>query len=95
MTTARAEYELWVAQQRVATGLSKKPPDSCERMYAAGEQVYVYRERHRAWTGPHKIISVDGKVVVLEIPNGHQHFNVAMVKLSMTQNTEIRWTEVL
>jgi hypothetical protein len=64
-------------------------------MYAAGEQVYVYREGHRAWTGPHKIISVDGKDVVLELPNGHQHFNVAMVKPNMTQTTEIRWTEVL
>jgi Reverse transcriptase (RNA-dependent DNA polymerase) len=38
---------------------------------------------------------VDGKDVVLELPNGHQHFNVAMVKPSMTQTTEIRWTEVL
>jgi hypothetical protein len=94
MTTARAEYEQWVAQQRVATGLSKKAPESADRMYAGGEQVYLYRERHRAWTGPHKIISVDGKDVVLELPNGHQHFNVAMVKPSMTQTTEIRWTEV-
>jgi hypothetical protein len=95
MTTARAEYEQWVARQRVATGLSKKPPESADRMYAACEQVYVYREGHRAWTGPHKIVSVDGKDVVLELPNGHQHFNVAMVKPSMTQTTEIRWTEVL
>jgi hypothetical protein len=95
MTTARAEYEQWVAQWRVATGLSKKPPESADRMYAAGEQVYVYLERHHAWTGPHKIISVNGKDVVLELPNGHQHFNVAMVNPSMTQTTEIRWTEVL
>jgi hypothetical protein len=96
MTTARAEYEQWVSQQRVATGLSKKPPESADRMYAAGKQVYVYRERrHRAWTGPHKIISVDDKDVVLELLNGHQHFNVAMVKPSMTQTTKIRWTEVL
>jgi hypothetical protein len=64
-------------------------------MYADGEQVYVYRERHRAWTGPHKIISVDGKDVVLQLPNGQQHFNIAMFKPSMTQTTEIRWTEVL
>jgi hypothetical protein len=90
MTTARAEYEQWVAQQRVATGLSKKLPESADRMYAAGEQVYVYRERHRAWTRPHKIKSVDGKDVVLELPNGHQHFNVSMAKPSMTQTTEIR-----
>jgi hypothetical protein len=95
MTTARAEYEQWVAQQRVATGLSKKPSESADRMYAAGEQVYVYRERHRAWMGPHKIISVDGKDVVLELPNGHQHFTVAMVRPSMIQTTVIQWTKVL
>jgi hypothetical protein len=95
MTTARAEYEKWVSQQIVATGLSKKPPESDDRIYAACEQVNVYRERHRAWTGPHKIISVDGKDVVLELSNGHQHFNVAIFKPSMTQTTEIRWTEVL
>jgi hypothetical protein len=56
MATARAEYEQWVAQQRVAIGLSKKPPDVVDRMFAAGEHVYVYRERQRAWTGPDKIV---------------------------------------
>jgi hypothetical protein len=38
---------------------------------------------------------VDGKDVMLELHNGRQHFNVAMLKPSMTQTTEIRWTEVL
>jgi hypothetical protein len=95
MATARAEYEQWVSQQRVATGLSKKQPDAVDRLLAAGQNVYVYRERQRAWTGPHKIVSVDRKDIVLDLPTGHQHFNVAMVKPSMTQTAEIRWTEVL
>jgi hypothetical protein len=43
MITAPAEYEKWVAQQRVANGLSKKPPETADRMYAASEQVYDYR----------------------------------------------------
>jgi hypothetical protein len=38
---------------------------------------------------------VDGKGVVLELPNTHQHLYVAMVKTSMTHTTEIQWIEAL
>jgi hypothetical protein len=48
MTTARAEYIQWVSQKRVETGFSRNPPESVDRIYAAGEQVYVYRERQHA-----------------------------------------------
>jgi hypothetical protein len=40
-------------------------------------------------------LSVDHKDVVLDHPTGNQHYNVAMIKPSMTQTAEIRWTEVL
>jgi hypothetical protein len=78
---ARKEYELFVCQRRVQTGLRKQPPEA-NYIIRPGDRVYVYREQLSHWTGPHVVTSVDEKDIAIYLGErtGPLHFNCAQVK---------------
>jgi hypothetical protein len=71
MKLARAEYETVVARLRVQTGLTHAPPPAADEVYEAGDSFYVHHEKSRAWTGPHLVVSVDGKEIVVDVYGRH------------------------
>jgi hypothetical protein len=79
---ARKEYEMFVCQRRVQTGLRKQPPPAANYIIRPGDRVYVYREQLSHWTGPHVVTSVDGKDIAIDLGErtGPRHFNCAQVK---------------
>jgi hypothetical protein len=63
MQTARIEYERIIAKERISCGLNKQVTSAADRIYVAGDQVHVYRERMKRWSGPHFLERSDGKDV--------------------------------
>lgn len=79
---ARSEYERIVSMARLQLA-AKKPVAPAERpQYQPGDLVYVYREKERAYTGPHMVASAHGKQVRLHVGdrNGPKSFNKAQVR---------------
>jgi hypothetical protein len=93
MRTAREEYTIIVAKLRVAAGLNHQPPASGDEVYEPGDSVYVHREKLKSWSGPHLVVSVKDKEVVVDIEGRHAGYNCANVKRAFVP-LPIRWTEV-
>jgi hypothetical protein len=47
MHTAREEYEKKIAKERILRGLNKNVTPAADRIYSAGDKVYVYLEHLR------------------------------------------------
>lgn len=96
--TARQEYEKIIAAERVRTGLAKNVPPAADTAYSEGDNVYLWRETQRRWTGPHIVLPDDGtgdpKTVLLAPDKGvPRRFSTTRVKRALVTN--VNWTEVL
>jgi hypothetical protein len=78
----RKEYEMFLCQRRVQAGLRKQPQPAAIYIIRPGDHVYVYREQHSHWTGPHVATRVDEKDIAIDLGErtGPRHFNCAQVK---------------
>jgi hypothetical protein len=82
MQTARTEYERIVAKERVRRGLNKQVTPAADRIYVARDQVYVYRERMKRWSGPLFVERSDGKDISIHVGRlgVPRSFNLSAVK---------------
>ena len=84
MATARAEYEQIVARRRIAEGINHRPSPSANEIFETGDNVYVFREKAKRWTGPYPIDRVEGKYVWVTVDSqGSKQFHVAQCKRSV------------
>lgn len=63
LASAREEMEAIVAKKRKMIALQKTVPSAADRVYEVGEEVWVYREKKKAWEGPMLITQVVDKIV--------------------------------
>lgn len=61
----RAEMEAIVSQKRIMTALLNAVPPAADRVYEVGEEVWVYREKKKAWEGPMLVEKVADKIVTV------------------------------
>jgi hypothetical protein len=82
MRAARDEYGSIVAKLRVQHGLKTLPPEASDYSFSPGDSVYVYKEKHRHWTGPHVVSAADGKDIAVHLgeATGPRHFSICQVK---------------
>ena len=52
LITARQEMNSIIAERRVTTALQKSFPSSIDRVYKKGDEILVFREKTKRWTGP-------------------------------------------
>ena len=64
---ARLEYEKIVTTERIRIASAKPVPPATDKPFQPGDLVYVYREKHRRYSGPHMIASVHGKSARLHV----------------------------
>jgi Reverse transcriptase (RNA-dependent DNA polymerase) len=78
---AREEYARLLAKRRIRTGIKAKPPEIQD--IAAGQHVYVHRERD-GWSGPHVCMGADGKRAIVDLgeATGPRSFNISRLKLA-------------
>jgi hypothetical protein len=87
MYVARGEYEKILAQRRIDTALTRRPPPSANYVFEPGQWVYAYRETSKLWTGPHLLAEVNGKAAYVHLGERTcpRHFNIAQLKPSFTE----------
>ncbi|KAA8491186.1 Retrovirus-related Pol polyprotein from transposon TNT 1-94 [Porphyridium purpureum] len=81
MKTARAEYELLVAHERLNRALSSRYPT--ESLLKVGDSVKVYRYTRKLWEGPLKLSAIDynTNMATVQSPSGtYQNFSVAVIR---------------
>lgn len=85
MATAREEYASIVLKQRIQLGIRKIPPPAANFAYSPGDLCYVFREKEHHWSGPHRIVSIDGKCLKVDLgeATGPRSFNIAQTKPSL------------
>lgn len=58
---AREVYARNVAQNRIALGLRKNTSSSSDECFEKGDNFFIWREKPKLWTGPYKLLLVEGK----------------------------------
>ena len=89
LAAARKEYEKAISQQCIRAALNRAPPQASNYTFVPGDNVYVYREKLKHWTGPHIVAETDGKSDLVHIgeTTGPRQFNVSLVKPSLIPPT--------
>jgi hypothetical protein len=94
MATAKEEYMKQISKFGVNVGLRHNVPAASAIKYCIGDSVYTYREKPRAWTGPHQVVGVDGKYILVDVGTKLTSFSISHLKPSLIP-LPIMWTEVL
>lgn len=63
LATTREEMEDIVAKKRIMIALLKAVQSAADRVHEIGEEVWVYREKKKAWEGQMLITQVVDKIV--------------------------------
>lgn len=94
MTAARTEYITCIAQLRERLGLKIYVTPAADYSYPPGDNVYVWRETGKIWTGPHKVVSIRDKEIIAQIDQHLAPFNVAKTNPALIPYN-VHWTEIL
>lgn len=86
ISTARREMATITAKLRIQTALRSKLPPATDFHLKPGEEVYVFREK-KGWTGPFKIIKIEGKQIYVNVNNESKKFHIAQT-LPITSGTK-------
>lgn len=81
LKTARIEMAKHVAKARISTAKHSNVPRAADADIKAGVDVLTYREGQNEWTGPFKVLSSDGKQVIVEVNGKQKVFSIDKVKL--------------
>jgi hypothetical protein len=60
---AQKEMSAIVSENRITAALTHNVPSSVDRTYKVGEEVLVFREKEKNWTGPMVVVLVEDKIL--------------------------------
>jgi hypothetical protein len=63
LAAAHMEMSAIVSENRITAALNHNVPSSVDRTYEVGEEVLVFREKEKNWTGPMVVVLVEDKII--------------------------------
>ena len=66
---AQAEMNNIIAERRVLAALTRDIPPAADRTYQLGEEVLVWSEEKKQWTGPFIVVDCTGRQVTIKTPD--------------------------
>jgi hypothetical protein len=66
IAAAQMEMSAIVSENRITAALNHNVPSSVDRIYEVGEEVLVYREKEKIWTGQMVVVLVEDKFITVK-----------------------------
>jgi hypothetical protein len=66
LAAAQMEMSAIVSENRITAALAHNVPSSVDRTYEVGEEVLVFREKEKNWTGPMVVVLVEDKIIIVK-----------------------------
>jgi hypothetical protein len=66
LAAAQMEMSTIVSENRITAALNHNAPSSVDRTYEFGEEVLVFREQEKNWTGPMVVVLVEDKIITVK-----------------------------
>ena len=82
LVRAQMEMNAIVAERRIMAPLTKDIPPAADRVCELGEEVLVFAEKEKKWTGPSIVVNVHGRMITVQARDGsrRQIYNAFQVK---------------